>query len=90
VRSGIKNKYSKIFAVLMLEAKFKKVDEMSLVLFYNNRMDCDNTFAMLKILADTIKGTYIPDDSNKYYKSCHSVFDNSLPKGTVEFHLIGK
>jgi hypothetical protein len=90
VRSGIKNKYAKIFTILMLEAKFKKVEEMNLVIFYKSRHDVDNLFALMKIWADSIKGTYIPDDSNKYYKSTHIIYDNSLEKGNVEFHLIGK
>lgn len=89
-RSGIKNKYSKIFTVLMLEAKFKKINEMSLVIFFKSRHDVDNLFALMKIWADTIKGTYISDDSTKFYKSTHIIYDDSLPKNTVEFHLIGK
>jgi hypothetical protein len=90
VRSGIKNNYSKIFCTLMLEAKFRTVNEMSLIIFFRSRHDVDNLFALLKIWADSIKGTYIPDDSNKFYKSCHVIYDESLDKNTVEFHLIGK
>lgn len=90
IRSGIKNQYAKIFTVLMLEAKFKKIDEMSLVIFYKSRHDVDNLFALMKIWGDTVKKRYIPNDTNRYYKSTHIIYDDSLPKGTIEFHLIGK
>ncbi len=39
---------------------------------------------------DTVKGKYLPEDDTRYYKSTHTIFDSTLPKGTVEFHLVGK
>lgn len=63
---------------------------MSMFIFYNSRHDCDNLSSLGKIMADTIKGKYLPDDNTKHYKSTHIIFDGDLKKGTVEFHLIGK
>jgi hypothetical protein len=90
VRSAMKNKYAKIFNTLLLEAKVKKMDEMSLVTFYRSRHDVDNLSSLTKVMADCIKGSFIEDDNPKFYKSTHTIFDESLPKGTIEFHLIGK
>jgi len=89
-RSDTKIKYSKIFTILLLEAKVKRLSELSLVTFFNTRHDVDNLQAIQKICMDTMKGTYIPDDNTKHYKSTHTIFDSSLPKGTVEIHIIGK
>lgn len=90
VRSGIKTKYAKIFNILLLEAKVKSLKEMSLVTFFCTRHDVDNLQAIQKILVDTMKGKYIIDDNTKCFKSTHTIFDDSLPKGTVEFHILGK
>jgi hypothetical protein len=90
VRSGLKLKFSKIFDVLLTQGKVKPMSQLSLVIFYHNRMDCDNLSIMGKMLVDTMKGKYIPDDGNKIYQSTHTIFDSSLPKGLAEFHLIGR
>lgn len=90
VRSGLKQKFSKIFDVLLLQGKVKPMGEMSLVIFYNNRMDCDNLSIMGKMLVDTMKGKYIENDGNKIYQSTHTIFDKSLPKGVAEIHILGK
>lgn len=89
-RSAMKNKYVKIFTTLLLQAKVKPMKELSIVLFYSNRMDVDNTSIGCKFLADAMKGKYIEDDSSKIYKALFLVHDSSLPKGTFEYHLIGK
>ena len=89
IRSSTKNKFTKIFQVLLLEAKVKPLQEMSMFVFFNTRHDVDNLSAIQKIMADTLKGHYIPDDNTKHYKSTHTIFDSTLPKGTVEFHIIG-
>ena len=89
-RSAIKTKYAKIFTILLLQTKIKPLSEMSLVTFFNTRHDVDNLQAIQKICVDTMKGTYIPDDNTKHFKSTHTIFDNSLPKGVVEMHIIGK
>jgi hypothetical protein len=90
IRSALKNKYSKSFKILLLEARVKKMSELSLFTFYNSRHDVDNLFMLNKVMMDTIKGDYLPEDSSKYYKSTHTIFDSDLPKGTVEFNLVGK
>lgn len=89
IRSTIKQKYHKIFEILLLNEKVKKMNEVSLFTFYNTKHDVDNIFCLNKILMDTVKGKYLPDDNTKHYKSTHTIFDSTLPKGTVEFHLVG-
>lgn len=90
IRSAVKMKYSKIFTVLLLKEKPKKMSEASLFTFYNSRHDVDNIFCLNKILMDTVKQKYLPDDSTKHYKSTHTIYDSTLPKGTVEFYIVGK
>jgi hypothetical protein len=90
VRSSLKIKYAKIFDALLLQAKVKPMKEISVVTFYCNRMDCDNLSIMTKMLVDTMKGKYIENDGTKFFKMTLTAFDESLPKGTVEFHLLGR
>lgn len=87
-RSATKQKYEKIFTILLLQYKIKKITEFSLVTFYNTRHDTDNLQTLQKILVDTMKGSYVEDDTSKFYKSTHTIFDSTLPKGTVEFHIL--
>jgi hypothetical protein len=89
-RSAMKNKYIKIFDTLLLQAKVKPMKEMSIVLFYSGRMDVDNTSTGCKFLADAVKGKYLQDDSSKFYKALFLIHDSSLPKGTYEYHIVGK
>jgi hypothetical protein len=88
-RSAMKSKYRKIFEILLLEAKVKPMSEVFLAVFFNTRHDCDNIVLTGKFLLDTMKGKYIPDDTSKYYKGIQIIHDSSLPRGTLEFHLIG-
>lgn len=88
-RSGMKNKYHKIFDILLLEAKVKPMKELFLAIFYNTRHDADNIVLTGKFLMDTVKGKYLVDDTSKYYKGIQIIHDSSLPKGTLELHLIG-
>jgi hypothetical protein len=89
-RNTVKERYSQIFSVMMREAQFAPINEMSLIVFYNTKHDVDNIQAICKIFVDTMKGVYIPDDNNKLYKSIHVAHDPDLPKKTVEFHVIGR
>jgi Holliday junction resolvase RusA-like endonuclease len=73
-----------------MEAKVKVMQEFSLVTFYNTRHDCDNLSMIAKVLVDCMKDRYVVDDTNSVYKSTHTIFDPKLPRGVVEFHLIGK
>lgn len=88
-RSGMKTKFHKIFDILLLEAKVEPMREMFLAIFYNTRHDCDNIVLTGKFLMDTVKGKYLLDDTSKYYKGIQIIHDSSLPKGTLELHLIG-
>jgi hypothetical protein len=89
-RQGYKTKYQKIFTILCLEAQVKPMSEMFLVVFYNSKHDCDNVVLSAKFLLDAMKGTYIQDDSAKYYKGIQVNYDATLPKGSFEFHILGK
>lgn len=89
-RSDVKQKFEKIFTILLLQAKIKPpLVEFSLVVFYNTKHDCDNLSTIQKIFVDAMKGTYVADDTSKFYKGTHTIFDSNIPKGTVEFHIIG-
>lgn len=89
-RASVKNKYSKSFSILLLEAKVKPLTEMSLIALYSSRHDCDNLGYIMKMLVDTMKDVYIVNDGNKIYKSTHTIYDNSLLKGTIQFHIVGR
>ena len=89
VRWKIEQSYNKIFKILLLKEKVKKMTEVSLFTFYNTKHDVDNIFCLNKIFMDTVKGKYLPEDDTRYYKSTHTIFDSNLPKGTIEFHLVG-
>jgi hypothetical protein len=90
VRNAIVQKFHKHFAILLLEAQVQKMHEMCIVLFYNSRLDCDNTSVAAKILADTIKEKYIPDDRTEFYKGLALIHDPALPKNTYEFNILAK
>lgn len=89
-RSAMKNKYSDIFSILFLQAKIKPIEEMVIVLFYNSRLDVDNTCSGCKVFADSIKGKYIKDDSPRFYKGLFLIYDSDLPKNQYEFQIICK
>lgn len=89
VRNGIKNKYKKIYTILLLEAKVKAMSEISLVVRYNTNHDVDNTSIMGKMLVDTMKGVYIENDGKKFYTTRVTQYWPSLPKGTIEFNVLG-
>jgi hypothetical protein len=89
MRSAMKIKFAKIFTVLLHEAKVSEMSEMSVVMFYNSRVDVDNAIVGCKILMDCVKGAYLKDDSSKHYKALFMVHDPALPKNTYQYHLIG-
>lgn len=89
-RSALKSQYEKLFTILALEAQVKKMEEMSIVAFYNNKMDVDNISLTTKWLADVLKGTYIEGDDTRFYKGLMIFHDEALPKNNIELHIIGK
>ena len=89
-RSAMKNKYSKIFSTLLMEEEVQPMRELVIVLFFQSRIDVDNAIVGCKVLADTIKGSYLPDVSTKFYKGLFMIHDPNLPKNNYEYHLIGK
>ncbi len=90
LRSKLKNDFEKKFTTLLLASKVKKMQEVSLLVFYNSRHDVDNISSLNKMFMDCVKGKYLDDDNSKHYKLTLTVIDTELPKNTVEFHLIGK
>lgn len=90
IRQAMMKKFHKIYHTLLLEAGMKRMKEMCIVLFYNSRMDVDNTSIAAKVLADTIKEKYIEDDRTEFYKGLVLVHDSSLPKNTYEFNILAK
>lgn len=88
VRSKLKNEYVTIFTILLQKENVKKMSKMSLVVFCNTRLDIDNHIQN-KFLVDSMKGTYLPDDTTKCYLSTHTIHDGSLPKGHIEYHILG-
>lgn len=90
MRSKLKNDFEKKFTTLLLLAKVKKMQEVSLLVFYNSRHDVDNISSLNKMFMDCVKGKYVEDDNSKHYKMTLTVIDDTLPKNTVEFHLVGK
>lgn len=95
VRKSIVDKYKKIFTILLLEAKLPWLEEYEVTLRYNSRHDADNAGANVKCLLDCIKqerkdGIVISrgwayDDSNKFCKAVHLVYDESLENNTFKF-----
>ena len=68
IRNKAVKKFKEIFTILMLEAKFKKINKFRLDVRYNSRHDCDNLAFICKTMVDTMKGKYIKDDTKKYYR----------------------
>src|SRR6478609_6738401 len=63
VRSGIKDKYHKIFLILLSAAKLPKIQEYGLVIFYNNKMDTDNVIGGTgKLFLDSLRTKWVQDD----------------------------
>lgn len=89
-RSAMKNKYQKIFSYLLTSAKVSPMNDVALIVFFNTRHDVCNLSSITKVLMDTVKGQYIPDDNTKHFKASLVAHDPNLPKGIVEFHLIGR
>ncbi len=89
VRNGLKNKYKKIYTILLLEAKVQQMSEIALVIRYNTNHDVDNTSIMGKMLVDTMKGQQIENDGKKFYKTRVTQYWKDLPKGTIEFNILG-
>jgi hypothetical protein len=87
IRSAIKNKWISIYSALCLEAKMKPFKSFDLRVIFNSRHDIDNVGANIKLLADSLKGKYIKDDSPDYFQSMSIKRDKSLPKNTIEFYI---
>jgi hypothetical protein len=102
-RSAIKKKYRKIFDEIFSQSpSLKWMDQYFLVIYYNNRCDCDNITGMEKVFIDSLKHEtdketgdvtrqgYVMDDNKKYYRGMCIFPDENLPYNTVEFNLYEK
>lgn len=91
-RATLANKYHEIFRIL-LARDFgpipKKKANFSILVAFNNRYDTDNLCAMEKFFTDTyVKAGYAEDDSTKFFKGLNIIYDETLPKNTVDFYVI--
>ena len=86
-RHAATKKFEKIFTILMLEAKFKKIDKFRLDVRYNSAHDCDNIVFISKVMVDSMKGKYIKDDTKKYYRGISITPDESLKYKTFVFKI---
>ena len=67
-----KQKWTLIFLEIMQKFKPFTVDEYTLQLEYNSRLDPSNTITMIKLFEDFLKNkNVIKDDSKKYCKGIH-------------------
>ena len=101
-RSAIKKKYRKIFdEIFSQSSELKWMDQFFLIIYYNNRCDCDNVTGMEKVFIDALKHEvdkegivtrlgFVRDDSKRYYKGMLIFPDDDLPYNTVEFNLFEK
>lgn len=89
-RNALQKDYHKIFTILTKQAKVKKMDEMTILAFYNSKSDVDNVTIMCKWLADVLKESKIEEDDTRFYKGIMVFFDPSLKKNSMEFHILGK
>ena len=90
VRKKLKDKYRSILLNKLVESDLKFCNRFYLLVFYNTRHDPDNIIGIVKILVDSMKGKYTPDDNKKYFKGVSIFPDSSLEHGTVEFIIIEK
>lgn len=90
VRKSLKNRYKSDFLALLQEGEVKFCNKFYVAIFYNTRHDPDNVIGVAKVLVDSMKDIYIPDDNKKFYKGIMIFPDETLDKNTVEFLIIEK
>jgi hypothetical protein len=88
IRNKLKSKYHEIFAKLLDTSKVKKVNQCSLLMFFNSRHDVDNVVGLEKLFMDTIKGGYLKEDDKRFYKGLMIFHDDQLPLNTFEFIIL--
>ena len=89
-RSGIKNKFRKIFHEEMSKKNIGWMNTFYLLVFYNSRHDVDNISGMSKVFVDTMKGEFVHDDDRKHYKGLLMFPVEDMPFGSVEFIILSK
>ena len=102
-RAAIKKKYRKIFDEIFSQSPdLKWMDQYFLVIYYNNRCDCDNVTGMEKVFIDSLKHEvdketglvtrmgFVRDDNRRYYRGMCIFPDEDLTYNTVEFNLYEK
>lgn len=88
IRNGLKKKYKGEFLQMLSDGGMKFCNKFFVIVFYNTRHDADNLTGVIKVLIDSMKGIYIPDDNKKYLKGLSIFPDSSLETGTIEFLII--
>ena len=88
IRNKLKTKYHAIFKELLDASDVKKVNQCSLLMFFNSRHDVDNVVGLEKLFMDTIKGEYLKEDDKRFYKGLMIFHDDKLPTNTFEFIIL--
>lgn len=66
----------------------RKIDKFQLTLYYNSRLDADNTILHCKFLIDYLRSIgLLIDDTKKYYKGVHIIPDETLNKKHYKLYL---
>lgn len=86
-RKTVVDKYKTSFQWIIKEAKLPQFEEFEIAVQYNSRHDVDNVGCMVKICADALKGTYVPDDSPKHFKKMSIEYDTTLEKNNFKFTI---
>lgn len=86
-RKALVDKWHSIFLDLLAEAQVEPVQALKVHLRYNSRNDVDNTVFVLKLCVDSMKGTYLADDTKRYYRGLHIEADETLPHNTFIFTI---
>lgn len=98
-RNDIKDVYGTLFNDLIAKSKIEKMEEYSMIIFFNSSHDTDNVAGMAKVFVDVLTGgngkkkekkynQLVPDDSKHHYKFFGICPDLTLKHNTFEFMLI--
>jgi Holliday junction resolvase RusA-like endonuclease len=82
---------SKHFALKILQNRPKPFKWFELTVLHNTRLDMDNVTGIIKPCVDVMRKQKIINDDNKKNWDCLVIkYDQTLPKNTVRFELVGE
>jgi hypothetical protein len=67
-RNKAKQEFKVIFEDLLSKADIKYMEAFRIEMIYNSRFDPDNAISLIKMLVDSLKGTYVKDDTKQFFK----------------------